>query len=119
MTVSLNKNKHRQQRKSTGLSDVLKDLFGDKFGTKKTPPVLDGFSLDNDIKGEIIEVTLAPNESKIISHGLRAIPKYRLILRQTGNAVITDVNSAWTDRTIGLLNNSSNSVVLTLKLMQG
>lgn len=76
----------------------------------------DGFSLDNDVNGEIIVVTLAPNESKIISHGLRIIPKYRMILRQTGNAVITDVDASWTDKTIGLLNNSAVTVVLTIKI---
>lgn len=79
----------------------------------------DGFSLDSDLKGEILEVELAPNESKIISHGLRSIPQYRIILRQTGNAVITDVNENWTEKTIGLLNNSANTVVLTIKLIPG
>lgn len=79
----------------------------------------DGFSLEKDIIGEIIKVTLAPNESKIIPHGLRAIPLYRLILRQTGNAVITDVDQYWTDKTIGLLNNSANAVVLIIKLLPG
>lgn len=79
----------------------------------------EGFSLENDVKGEIIDVTLAPNESKIIPHGLRAIPQYRLILRQTGSAVITDVNEYWTDKTIGLLNNSAATVVLKIKLLLG
>ena len=78
-----------------------------------------GFSLENDIKGSIIDVSLAPNESKIIPHGLRVIPKYRMILRQTGNAVITDVNAAWTEYTIGLKNESANAVTLTIKLLPG
>jgi len=79
--------------------------------------IMDGIYLDKDIKGEILSIVLAPNESKIISHGLRAIPQYRIILRQTGNAVITDVNASWTDRTIGLKNNSGTDTVnLTIKL---
>lgn len=77
------------------------------------------FSLDKYLKGEILKVTLAPNETKIISHGLRSIPQYRIILRQTGNAVITDVDENWTEKTIGLLNNSANTVVLTIKLLPG
>lgn len=81
--------------------------------------ISDRFSLDKDVKGEIIVVSLAANESKIVPHGLRAIPLYRIILRQTGNAVITDVDSEWTDKTIGLLNNSANAVVLTIKLLPG
>jgi hypothetical protein len=79
-----------------------------------------GISLEKSIRGEIIEVTLAPNESKIISHGLKAIPQYRLILRQTGNAVITDVDEHWNKKTIGLKNNSgTDTVVLTIKLLPG
>jgi hypothetical protein len=79
----------------------------------------DGFLLDKDIKGEILNVSLAPNESKVIPHGLRVIPLYRLILRQTGNAVITDVNEAWTEFTVGLKNESANAVTLTIKLLVG
>lgn len=79
----------------------------------------DGFLLEKDIRGDILYVSLAPNETKIIPHGLRVIPKYRLILRQTGNAVITDVDVLWTEVTIGLKNESANAVVLTLKLMPG
>lgn len=88
-----------------------KDLF-EKFNELLT----DGILLDKDLKGEIITVTFAPNESKIIPHGLRSIPQYRLILKQTGNSVITDVNDKWTDKTVGLLNNSANTVTLTFKL---
>lgn len=79
----------------------------------------DGFSLEKDLKGDILNVSLAPNETKIIPHGLRVIPKYRLILRQTGNAVITDVNVLWTELTIGLKNESANAVTLTIKLLPG
>jgi hypothetical protein len=79
----------------------------------------EGLLLKSGLKGEIIEITLAPNESKTISHGLRVIPKYRIILRQTGDSVITDVDSAWTERTIGLKNNSANTVTITIKLLPG
>jgi len=76
----------------------------------------DGLSLKKGLSGEIITLTFAPNESKIVNHGLGRIPSYRMILRQTGNAVITDVDSLWTDKTIGLLNNSAVTVTLTIKL---
>lgn len=79
----------------------------------------DGFDLENNLKGEILHISLAPNESKVIPHGLRVIPKYRLILRQTGNAVITDIDLLWTEYTIGLKNESANAVTLTIKLLQG
>ena len=91
-------------KEEESLYDALNDLL------------TDGILLDKDLKGEIITVTFAPNESKIIPHGLRSTPQYRIILKQTGNAVITDVNDKWTDKTVGLLNNSANTVVLTFKL---
>lgn len=72
--------------------------------------------LESLLFSEILSITFAPNENKIISHGLKRIPTQRIILRQTGNAVITDVNVNWTDKTIGLLNNSSNAVTLTIGL---
>jgi hypothetical protein len=81
--------------------------------------LMDGFDLENDLNGEILYLSLAPNESKIIPHGLRVIPKFRIILRQTGNAVITDIDAAWTEFTIGLKNESANAVTLTIKLLPG
>lgn len=106
-----------------------RDKLGQKFG--KTDEIQDlydilndrlpesGFLLDKDVNGEIIQVSLAPSESKIVPHGLKVIPSYRIILRQTGNAVITDVNANWTKKTIGLKNESANAVVLTIKLLVG
>jgi hypothetical protein len=79
--------------------------------------IVDGISLSRGLKGQIITISLAPNESKVVNHGLRTTPRYRLILKQVGNAVITDVDSAWTDRTVGFLNNSTNAVTITIKLM--
>lgn len=107
------------QRKGSPFKDMFSQMEGILTGKKPSEPVFDGFSLDKDIKGEIIFLELAPNESKVIPHGLRSIPQYRIILRQTGNAVITDVDADWTEKTIGLLNNSANAVVLTIKLLPG
>lgn len=79
----------------------------------------DGILLEKDINGEILYITLAPNETKIIPHGLRVIPKFRLILRKTGAGEVTDVDTAWTEHTIGLKNEGANIVVLVIKLLQG
>lgn len=104
--------------------DKLAELFGKRNDTRSIFDILndrlpnEGFSVDKDVKGEIIEVTLAPSESKIVPHGLRVIPQYRLILRQVGNGLITDVNANWTKKTIGLKNNSATeTVILKIKLM--
>lgn len=78
-----------------------------------------GFSLEKDITGEILNVSLAPNESKIIPHGLRVLPLYRIILRQTGNGIVTDIDVAWTDKTVGFKNESANALVLKIKIFPG
>lgn len=110
----------KQKMKRSRISPFVDALTGFKNKEKTEMPVFDGFSLDKDLKGEIIDVTLAPNESKVIPHGLRAIPLYRLILRQTGNGVVTDVNDYWTERTLGLKNNSgTDTVVLKIKIFPG
>lgn len=85
----------------------------DRFNTW----LVDGISLSRGLKGEILTISLAPNESIVVNHGLRNKPRYRLILKQVGNAVITDVDAAWTDKTVGFLNNSANAVTITIKLM--
>lgn len=100
----LRQGRERPIKDSKDLVGRLNDLLADGFGLKKG------------LSGEIIELTFAPNESKIVNHGLGRIPSYRMILRQTGNAVITDIDSLWTDKTVGLLNNSAVTVTLTIKL---
>jgi hypothetical protein len=77
----------------------------------------DGLSLKKHLGGEIIEITFAANETKTVSHRLGKIPAYRLILRQSGNGLITDLDSAWTDKTVGFINNSANAVSITVKIM--
>ena len=77
----------------------------------------DGLSLKKHLGGEIIEITFAANETKIVPHRLGRIPAFRLVLRQSGNGLITDVDSAWTDKTVGFINNSANAVQITAKIL--
>jgi hypothetical protein len=65
---------------------------------------------------EDISLPANPTGSTVkIQHFLGVIPKWRIILRQTGNAIITDVPEEWTDRVISLKNNSTTeNVVLSL-----
>ena len=79
----------------------------------------DGISLEKDIKGEILYVKLAPNEIKIIPHGLRVLPLFRIYLRKSGAGEVTDVDALWTTKTIGLKNEGANELVLVLKLFPG
>lgn len=66
--------------------------------------VLDsGLLLGSNMNGQIIEnITLPVGVEVAISHNLKSVPKYRIILRQTGGLVITDGVKAWDDKKIYL-----------------
>lgn len=60
------------------------------------------------------DVTIGTGGTVQIQHFLGVIPKWRIILRQTGNGVITDVSSEWNTRTISLKNNGAEDVTLSV-----
>jgi hypothetical protein len=69
--------------------------------------------------GQIIEnLTLTNGEEKDVSHTLGVVPKFRIILRQEGNGVITDIPSGWIKSSIKIKNNGPDSVTLTLFLVR-
>jgi hypothetical protein len=59
-------------------------------------------------------VSINPSESARIQHFLGVIPKWRVILRQTGNGVVTDVNTEWNETYITLKNNGTEVVVISV-----
>jgi hypothetical protein len=72
-------------------------------------------SIDSNFNGFIAKnVTIASGATVKIQHFLGVIPKWRIILRQTGNGVITDVPSEWDKRTISLKNNGVESVTISV-----
>lgn len=60
------------------------------------------------------DIIIPANSSATIQHFLGVIPKYRIILKQTGNGVITDVNDEWTTKYITLYNNGAVPVTITV-----
>jgi hypothetical protein len=75
--------------------------------------------LDN-LAGTIKSDILIPAGATVeISHGLKVVPKYRVILRQFGNGLITDSSTPWTDKVIYLNNNGASDVTLTILIMRG
>lgn len=48
-----------------------------------------------------------------VSHGLKTVPSYRMILSQEGGTYITDVRSKWTDKDL-VLNIASDTARLEL-----
>lgn len=73
-------------------------------------------SLQSNFDGYVVEVSIPATSSVAIPHFLGVTPKYRIILRQTGNGVLTDVvsSSAWNDKVITLYNNGAVTVTATI-----
>lgn len=71
-------------------------------------------SLQSNFEGKIVSVKIAANSQLQIEHFLGVIPKWRIILRQEGNGLITDVSSGWDEKIITLKNNGSEEVTLSL-----
>jgi hypothetical protein len=77
-----------------------------------------GLSLGENFDGQIIEVTIPAGEEKVIPHKLGVLPRYRIILRQVGNGVISDTPSGWNNFQIQLRNNGAVSVTATILLVR-
>jgi len=72
-------------------------------------------SIQSNFDGYIAEnVVISSGATVKIQHFLGVKPKWRIILRQTGNGVITDIPSEWTDKVISLKNNGGEEVVLSV-----
>jgi hypothetical protein len=71
-------------------------------------------SIQSNIDGYIANVTIQSGESLAIQHFLGVVPKWRIILKQEGNGVISDIPSGWNDKIITLKNNGSESVNLSV-----
>lgn len=70
---------------------------------------------------QVVSDVLVPASSEIkISHNLKAVPLYRIILRQTSaNALITDGLDSWTDKYITLKNQGAADTIITVMIMRG
>ncbi len=72
-------------------------------------------SLQSNFSAYIAEnISMVAGETKRIQHFLGVKPKWRIILKQTGNGVITDVPSEWNDKMISLKNNGAETVVISV-----
>ncbi len=65
------------------------------------------------------DLMIPPNSQIAISNAFKrsypgTIPSARIIIRQQGNAVITDGNLPWDENHVYLFNNSANTVVISV-----
>lgn len=75
-------------------------------------------SLQSNFNCYIAKVTIPATSQLQIQHFLGVIPSYRIILRQEGNGVITDIPSGWTSDVITLYNNGAVEVKATVMIVR-
>lgn len=115
----------RDQRAYFDLSYLNEDATPDQVITM-TNQMIDtinflskNLSLKSNFDCQVFEnITFTSGETKTLPHLLGVIPRYRIILRQQGNGVISDIPSGWTDKAIQLLNNGSVEVTVTIILLR-
>lgn len=94
----------------------LKEVFNDNMIEITT--TLRHLSLYNNFDSNIIDKVIIPSgETARVPHNLRAVPENRLILRQTGNGVISD--GSFTENYIELINHGPDEVTLKVAILKG
>jgi hypothetical protein len=89
--------------------DILNKALNQLSGLNKF------ISIQSNMDGFIAKNVVIPATSSVkIQHFLGVTPKWRIILRQTGNGVITDIPYEWTNEVISLFNNGAVEVILTV-----
>jgi hypothetical protein len=75
-------------------------------------------SFDKNFPGSTLELSFSAGETKTISHLLGVRPKYRIILRQEGNGVLSDIPSSWNDKVAVIVNNGAVTVNATIMFLK-
>ncbi len=76
--------------------------------------VLKNMAFQSNFNGYIATVKILASSTLQIQHFLGVTPKFRVILRQEGNGLITDVPTGWNTDIITLKNNGSEDVTLSV-----
>lgn len=101
---------------STGKSEGLLDKLG-KLVTYFNY-ITKNLSLSKNFTSYIVDLTFSAGEEKTISHLLGVRPKYRIILRQEGNGVLSDIPSGWNDKVAVIKNNGAVAVTATVMFLK-
>lgn len=101
--------------------DISMEEFGDKHYNRLVDEVDTIFdnnvTLSENMSMDIKSVSIGIGATVVVTHGLKVTPKYRMILRQTGNGVITDAGT-WDSTKIFLKNNGAETVKLTIGIFK-
>jgi hypothetical protein len=108
-------------RSETDLAEVSDDATPEQVITALNKVItgyshaLKTLSIQANFDGFIAENVVIKATSKVsIQHFLGVKPKWRILLRQVGNGVITDIPSEWNDKVITLYNNGAVEVTLAV-----
>jgi hypothetical protein len=80
--------------------------------------LLRSLSLSKNFSSSPLELQFSAGETKVISHLLGVRPKYRIILRQEGNGVLSDIPSGWDDKVATIINNGAVTVNATIMFLK-
>ena len=75
-------------------------------------------SVQSNFDGQVIDIEIPATTNKRIPHRLGIVPKYRLILRQEGNGLLSDIPLEWTDKFVTIRNNGAVQVKATILLLK-
>lgn len=75
-------------------------------------------SFQSNFDCQVVNIEFAAGEQKKIPHTLGVTPLFRVILRQEGNGVISDIPSGWTTTSIELKNNGADPVRATIQIVR-
>ena len=76
-------------------------------------------SLGDNMSGQIVkDISLKAGENIQISHNLKVVPKYWIMLRRRGNSVIADGPTRWSDKSIYLSNVGAEDDTITILIMR-
>lgn len=71
-------------------------------------------SFQNNFDGYIASVAFPASSSIQIQHFLGVTPKWRVVLRQEGNGVLSDISSGWNEDYITMKNNGTEVVTASI-----
>lgn len=85
---------------------------------KQVSTLFRSLSLQSNFDCQILDMAIPATTSQKLYHRLGIVPKFRIILRQEGNGLLTDIPLEWNDKYVTIRNNGSVEVKATIMLIK-
>lgn len=105
----------RELEPDSEISDVV---FEYNEMIKRINTLFKSLSIQSNFDCQIIDVSIPAATEQRIYHRLGIPPKFRLILRQEGNGLLTDIPLQWNDNFVTIRNNGAVTVNATIALIK-